>query len=89
VLRPFQSLRHAIVFGVALCVLLPALLLGSFAARDRYVAAYGERVTAPLKQYAELLVHELALPLWNVDSEAARQLTDAILNNPDVENSVR
>jgi PAS domain S-box-containing protein len=84
VLRPFKSLRHAIVLGVALCVLLPALLLGSFAARDRYVAAYGERVTAPLKQYAELLVHELALPLWNVDAEAARQLADAILKNPDV-----
>ncbi len=83
-LRPFQSLRHAIVLGVALCVLLPALLLGSFAVRDRYDAAYGERVTAPLKQYAELLVHELALPLWNVDAEAARQLADAILKNPDV-----
>ena len=83
-LRPFQSLRYAIVLGVALCISLPALLLGSFAARDRYVAAYGERVTAPLKQYAELLVHELALPLWNVDAEPALQLTDAILNNPDV-----
>ncbi len=83
-LRPFQSLRHAIVIGVALCVLLPALLLGGFAARDRYEAAYHERVNAPLQQYADLLVHGLASPLWNMDADSARQLADAVLNNPDV-----
>lgn len=82
--RPFQSLRHAIALGVALCVLLPALLLGGVAARDRYLAAYHERVTAPLQQYADLLVHGLASPLWNIDAEGARQLADAVLHNPDV-----
>ncbi|MFA7292363.1 MAG: PAS domain S-box protein [Rhodocyclaceae bacterium] len=83
-LRPFQSLRHAIALGVALCVLLPALLLGGVAARDRYTAAYHERVTAPLQQYADLLVHGLASSLWNIDADGARQLADAVLNNPDV-----
>lgn len=83
-LRPFQSLRHAIAVGVALCILLPALLLGGFAASDRYAATYRERVSAPLQQYADLLVHGLALPLWNVDSDAARYLADAVLNNPDM-----
>lgn len=83
-LRPFRSLRHAVAVGVALCILLPALLLGGFAASDRYAATYHERVTAPLQQYADLLVHGLASPLWNVDPDAARQLADAVLNNPDV-----
>lgn len=83
-LRPFQSLHHAIAVGVALCILLPALLLGGFAASDRYAATYHARVFAPLQQYADLLVHGLASPLWNVDPDAARQLADAVLNNPDV-----
>jgi PAS domain S-box-containing protein len=84
VLRPFQSLRHAIVLGVALCVLIPALLLGGLVARDRYADAYRERVTAPLQQYANILVHGLVSSIWNVDSDTARQLADAVLINPDV-----
>ncbi|MDQ5907484.1 MAG: hypothetical protein QG590_1969, partial [Pseudomonadota bacterium] len=83
-LRPFQSLRHAIVLGVALCVLIPALLLGGLVARDRYADAYRERVTAPLQQYANILVHGLVSSIWNVDSDTARQLADAVLINPDV-----
>ena len=83
-LRPFRSLRHAIVLGVALCVLIPALLLGGLVARDRYADAYRERVTAPLQQYANILVYGLASSVWNVDTETARQLADAVLINPDV-----
>lgn len=83
-LRPFQSLRHAIVLGIALCVLVPALALGILVGSDRYEDAYRERVTAPLQLNAHILVHGLAPALWNVDADAARQLADAVLNNPDV-----
>ena len=78
------NLRQAIVTGVALGVLLPALLLGGLLVRDRYETVYGERVAQPLNQFAEILSSGLELPLWNVDPEAGRQIVDSVLSNPDV-----
>ena len=83
-LRSTLTLRQAIVLGVALGVLLPALLLGGLLVRDRYEAVYNERVTQPLDQYAQILANGLELPLWNIDPEAGRQIVDAVLRNPDV-----
>ena len=43
-LRSTLTLRQAIVLGVALGVLLPALLLGGLLVRDRYEAVYNEQI---------------------------------------------
>lgn len=83
-MRSALTLRQAIFLGIALGVLLPALLLGGMLVHDRYTSAYRERVNDPLEQYASILVSGLELPLWNVDAEAAQKLVDAILSNPEV-----
>lgn len=78
------SLRSAIVIGVALGVLVPALVLGGLLAKSRYETAFHERVTQPLEQYAELLGKGMELPLWNVDPASGRQFVEVVMRHPDV-----
>ena len=70
--------------GVALGILLPALLLGSLVLRERHQRELALRIEAPMTQYAQLLASALVMPVWNVDKAVAKQLIDAVMRNPDV-----
>lgn len=83
-MRSTLTLRQAIFLGIALGILLPALLLGGMLVHDRYTSAYRERVTEQIDEYAGILASGLELPLWNVDTDAARKIVEAILRNPEI-----
>jgi signal transduction histidine kinase len=78
------SLRNAIVLGIALGIVLPALLIGSFVAHDGYQRELEVRVHAPLLQYASMLQQTMAIPVWHVDKEAAQTFVNSVMLNPDV-----
>jgi diguanylate cyclase (GGDEF)-like protein len=70
--------------GVALGVVLPALVLGSLVQKERRERELALRIEEPMAQYAQLLSSALVMPLWNVDKAVAKQLIDAVMRNPDV-----
>ena len=78
------SLRNAIVIGIALGIVLPALLMGLFIARDSYQRELEVRVRAPLLQYTNMLQQTMAIPVWHVDKEAAQTFVNSVMLNPDV-----
>ncbi|MBC3917561.1 HAMP domain-containing protein [Undibacterium sp. CY18W] len=78
------SLRNAIVLGIALGIVIPAMLLGSVLARDSYEREYEVRVRGPLRQYASMLEQTMPIPLWQVDAEAAQSFVNSVMLNPDV-----
>ncbi|MBI3285831.1 MAG: HAMP domain-containing protein [Burkholderiales bacterium] len=78
------SLRQILIFGVALGIVLPALILGRFLVHDRYQREVELRVRNPMSQYADMLARAVAVPLWNVDKAVAYQFVQAIMRNPEV-----
>jgi hypothetical protein len=42
------------------------------------------RVHAPMQQSADVLAQGMAVAIWNLDREAATQLMDTVMRNPDV-----
>jgi methyl-accepting chemotaxis protein len=81
---PRLSLRQIMTLGVALGILLPALVMGSLVLKQRYDRELELRIHEPLSQYTQLLSSALAMPIWNVDKAVAKQLMDAVMRNPDV-----
>ena len=81
---PKLSLRQVMTLGVALGILLPALVMGSLVLKQRYDRELELRIHEPLFQYTQLLSSALAMPIWNVDKVVAKQLMDAVMRNPDV-----
>jgi two-component system NtrC family sensor kinase len=78
------SLRNTIALGIALGILLPALLIGPFVAQQSYKAEYDVRVRGPLRQYASMLEQTMAPLVWNVDTQAAQTFINSVMQNPDV-----
>ena len=78
------SLRNAIVLGIALGIIVPAILLGSLLARDSYQRELEVRIRGPLKQYASMLEQTMPVPLWQVDAVAAQSFVNSVMLNPDV-----
>lgn len=78
------SLRHAIVLGIALGILLPALLIGPFLASQNIEREIDGRLRGSLKQYASMLEQSMATPVWHVDKQAAQIFVDSIMLNPEV-----
>nr|WP_315429919.1 EAL domain-containing protein [uncultured Albidiferax sp.] len=70
--------------GVALGILVPALVFGSLVLKDRYARELSLRIREPMSQYTQLLSSALAMPIWNVDKAVATQLIDSVMRNPDV-----
>ncbi|MDR7377949.1 diguanylate cyclase (GGDEF)-like protein [Rhodoferax ferrireducens] len=70
--------------GVALGILVPALVFGSLVLKDRYARELSLRIREPMSQYTQLLSSALAMPIWNVDKAVASQLIDSVMRNPDV-----
>ncbi|WP_394788587.1 putative bifunctional diguanylate cyclase/phosphodiesterase [Rhodoferax sp.] len=70
--------------GVALGILVPALVFGSLVLKDRYARELSLRIREPMSQYTQLLSSASAMPIWNVDKAVAKQLIEAVMRNPDV-----
>lgn len=78
------SLRQILILGVALGILLPALVVGRFLLVDRYERELDLRVRTPMSQYADMLSSAMAVPVWNVDKEVATQFVKAVMRDPAV-----
>ncbi|MBC3910712.1 sensor histidine kinase [Undibacterium umbellatum] len=78
------SLRNAIVLGIGLGILIPAILLGTMLASDSYQREFDVRVRSPLKQYAGMLEQTMPVPLWQVDATSAQSFVNSVMLNPDV-----
>ena len=82
--RSMLSLRNAIVLGIALGIVLPALVIGPFLANDSYQRDIAVRVSQPLLQYANMLEQTMVTPMWQVDTASAQTFVDSVMRNPDV-----
>ena len=78
------SLRNAIVLGLVLGILMPALLIGQYIARDSYQRELDIRVRGPLGQYASMLSQSMAVPVWHIDKLGAQTFVDSVMRNPDI-----
>ena len=78
------SLRNAIVLGLALGIVIPALLIGIYIARDSYQRELEIRVHGPLVQYANMLSQSMAVPVWHIDKLGAQTFVDSVMRNPDI-----
>ena len=83
---PRLSLRQTLLYGVALGILLPALLLVYFQVTAKLRTEVALRVQAPMLQYADVLSRGMAVAVWNLDRGVAHELVDAVMRNPDVVN---
>jgi two-component system, NtrC family, sensor kinase len=82
--RARRSLKSAIILGIALGILLPALVPGPMLARRSYQHEVDQRVHALLQQYGTMLEQTIPLPLWHVDKQTAQTFVDSVMLNPDV-----
>ena len=78
------SLKEAIVLGMALGILLPALVVGPVLALDTYQRELDARITSLLKQYGNMLAQSMSTPIWHVDQPAAESFVNSLMSNPDV-----
>jgi PAS domain S-box-containing protein len=78
------SLRQSLILGVAFGIMLPALVFGYLLIQDRYQRELDMRVRTPMSQYADMLSQALAVPIWNVDRDVAKQFVQAVMRNNDV-----
>ena len=81
---PQLSLRKILTLGVALGILVPALVFGALVLKERYERELSLRIREPMSQYTQLLSSALAMPIWNVDKAVAKQLIESVMRNPDV-----
>lgn len=70
--------------GVALGILLPALVFGYFIIQGRYERELQLRIRNPMSQYADMLARAIAVPIWNVDKDVSRQFVQAVMRNREV-----
>ncbi|MBS1227379.1 MAG: multi-sensor hybrid histidine kinase [Proteobacteria bacterium] len=82
--RRSLTLRQTLLLGAGLGIFLPALVLACFHIFSTFDRELDSRVRAPLQQYADVLARGMALPIWTIDSDAAIELVDAVMSNPDV-----
>ena len=79
-----SSLRRVLLLGVALGIVVPALISGVFLLKDRYNREIRLRVNEPMVQHAELLASSLAVPIWNLDKLVASQFVGAVMRDSSV-----
>ncbi|MFZ6689232.1 ATP-binding protein [Undibacterium sp. SXout11W] len=78
------SLRQISILGVALGILLPAMVFGYFMTVARYERELQLRIRTPLVQNADMLSKAMEVPLWNVDKDVSKQFVQAVMRNRDV-----
>lgn len=72
------------MLGVALGIVVPALISGVFLLKDRYQREIRLRVNEPMTQHIELLASSLAVPIWNLDKVVASQFVSAVMRDQSV-----
>lgn len=82
--RAKRSLKSVIILGIALGILLPALVVGPILALDSYRREVEQRVHALQQQYGTMLEQTMPGPVWHVDKQAAQVFVDSVMLNPDV-----
>ena len=78
------SLRQIMSIGVALGILLPALLFSQLFLGERFQREVDVQVRVPMDQSADMLAQTMSVALWNVDRVVANQTVQALMRNPDV-----
>ena len=78
------SLRQIMSIGVALGILLPALLFSQLFLGDRFRREIDVQVRVPMSQSSDMLAQTMSVALWNVDRAVANQTVQAVMRNPDV-----
>ncbi|MBC3864051.1 HAMP domain-containing protein [Undibacterium jejuense] len=78
------SLRQISILGVALGILLPAMVFGYFMTVARYERELQLRIRVPMAQNADMLSKAMEVPLWNVDKEVSKQFVQAVMRNREV-----
>ncbi len=78
------SLRQIMSIGVALGILLPALLFSQLFLGERFQREVDVQVRLPMDQSADMLAQTMSVALWNVDRVVANQTVQALMRNPDV-----
>jgi len=78
------SLRQISILGVALGILLPAMVFGYFMTVARYERELQLRIRGPMVQNADMLSKAMEVPLWNVDKEVSKQFVQAVMRNREV-----
>ena len=78
------SLRQIMSIGVALGILLPALLFSQLFLGERFQREVDVQVRLPMDQSADMLAQTMSVALWNVDRVVASQTVQALMRNPDV-----
>ncbi len=78
------SLRQIMSIGVALGILLPALLFSQLFLGERFQREVDVQVQLPMDQSADMLAQTMSVALWNVDRVVASQTVQALMRNPDV-----
>ena len=78
------SLRQISILGVALGILLPAMVFGYFMTVSRYERELQLRIRGPMVQNADMLAKAMEVPLWNVDKEVSKQFVQAVMRNREV-----
>jgi diguanylate cyclase (GGDEF)-like protein len=78
------SLRQIMSIGVALGILLPALLFSQLFLGERFQREVDAQVRVPMDQSADMLAQTMSVALWNVDRVVASQTVQALMRNRDV-----
>lgn len=78
------SVKRSIVLGIALGIVLPAMVVGPILAREIYVREIQARSQVLLHQYAAMLEQTMSNPIWYVDAAAAQTFVNSVMLNPDV-----
>lgn len=78
------SLRRVVMLATAAGVIVPALLIGPFLARESLRNDEQARIHALMTQYGSVLGAALVQPLWLADPQSAGGLIQSVMANPDV-----
>jgi two-component system, NtrC family, sensor kinase len=78
------SLKHTVMLGISVGILVPAAVVGAYLAVDGYEREMDLQVTSLLNQYAGMLEKAIPLPLWQMDITAANSFVRSVMTNPSV-----
>jgi signal transduction histidine kinase len=78
------SLKSVIILGIAVGILVPALVVGPLLARDSYQREMDARIDALLQQYGNMLEQTMVIQLWQFDVVTAQTFVNAVMLNTSV-----
>jgi two-component system NtrC family sensor kinase len=82
--RRTLSLKHTVMLGISVGILLPAAVVGTYLALDSYEREVDLQVTSLLHQYVGMLEKTMPLPLWQMDITLANSFVRSVMTNPSV-----